>query len=210
MTSRTAVYAADLPIWRELAQEAHGPVLDLGAGTGRVALDLAEAGHDVTALDSDPALLDELARRAGERGLRIECDTRDARALDHGRPFGLAIAPMQFVQILGGPPGACGAAGRGRGLHSDPGGIFAAAISNLDEAVAAEDAAPPLPDVARARRMDLLESPAGRAPRAGRSGGGMAAPEGIARRERSPRSATPRCSTRSTRASSSTRPRQRA
>ena len=47
-----------------------GPILDLGAGTGRVALDLAARGHDVTALDSDAALLDELAARARERGLQ--------------------------------------------------------------------------------------------------------------------------------------------
>jgi SAM-dependent methyltransferase len=139
-------YDADLPIWRELAHEAHGPVLDLGAGTGRVALDLAEAGHDVTALDSDAALLDELARRAGERGLRIECVRADARRLGQSGPFGLVIAPMQFVQILGGPSARAGLlAGAAVCLH--PGGIFAAAISNLDEAVAAEDAAPPLPDV---------------------------------------------------------------
>ena len=139
-------YDADLPIWRELAQEAHGPVLDLGAGTGRVALDLAEAGHDVTALDSDATLLDELARRAGERGLHIECVRADARRLDQSGPFGLVIAPMQFVQILGGPSARAGLlAGAAGCLH--PGGIFAAAISNLDEAVAAEDAAPPLPDV---------------------------------------------------------------
>lgn len=139
-------YDADLPIWRELAHEAHGPVLDLGAGTGRVAVDLAEAGHDVTALDSDAALLDELARRAGERGLRIECVRADARRLGQSGPFGLVIAPMQFVQILGGPSARAGLlAGAAVCLH--PGGIFAAAISNLDEAVAAEDAAPPLPDV---------------------------------------------------------------
>jgi SAM-dependent methyltransferase len=139
-------YDADLPIWRELAHEAHGPVLDLGAGTGRVALDLAEAGHDVTALDSDVALLDELARRAGERGLRIECVRADARRLDQSGPFGLVIAPMQFVQILGGPSARAGLLAGAAGCLR-PGGIFAAAISNLDEAVAAEDAAPPLPDV---------------------------------------------------------------
>ena len=139
-------YDADLAIWRELAQEAHGPVLDLGAGTGRVALDLAQAGHDVTALDSDATLLDELARRAGERGLHIECVRADARRLDQTGPFGLVIAPMQFVQILGGLPARAGLLARAAGCLR-PGGIFAAAISNLDEAVAAEDAAPPLPDV---------------------------------------------------------------
>ncbi len=57
-------YVADLPLWRELARERGGPILDVGAGTGRVALDLARNGHEVTALDRDPELLDALRRRA--------------------------------------------------------------------------------------------------------------------------------------------------
>ena len=40
-------YREDLPLWRALADRAGGPVLDVGAGTGRVALDLARAGHEV-------------------------------------------------------------------------------------------------------------------------------------------------------------------
>ena len=62
-------YAADLPLWRELAAREAGPVLDVGAGTGRVALDLARAGHDVTALDRDAGAA-RRARRARRRGGR--------------------------------------------------------------------------------------------------------------------------------------------
>ena len=60
-------YAEDLPLWRALAAEHGDPVLDVGAGTGRVTLDLARAGHRVTALDRDPELLDALAQRASGR-----------------------------------------------------------------------------------------------------------------------------------------------
>ena len=66
-------YDADLALWRELAREAGGPVLDVGAGTGRVALRLAGAGLDVTALDLDGELLDVLEgapRRPGWRSRR--------------------------------------------------------------------------------------------------------------------------------------------
>ena len=40
-------YDADLPTWLELATEAGGPLLELGAGTGRVARGLAARGFDV-------------------------------------------------------------------------------------------------------------------------------------------------------------------
>ena len=43
-------YADDLPLWRALAAEALGPVLDVGAGTGRVSLELAAGGVPVVAL----------------------------------------------------------------------------------------------------------------------------------------------------------------
>ena len=41
-------YAADLALWSELAAEVAGPVLELGCGTGRVALHLAAEGREVT------------------------------------------------------------------------------------------------------------------------------------------------------------------
>ena len=61
-------YTADLDLWRELAAGEPGPVLDVGAGTGRVALALARAGHDVTALDREPELLEALGRTGAAAG----------------------------------------------------------------------------------------------------------------------------------------------
>ena len=61
-------YDVDLPLWRELAAEAGGPVLDVGAGTGRVALDLARRGVAVTALDLEHGA----ARRARRPGARAQ------------------------------------------------------------------------------------------------------------------------------------------
>ena len=141
-----AAYAADLPLWRKLAGEAGGPILDLGAGTGRVALDLAARGHDVTALDSDLALLRALAARARERDLRVRTEVADARSFALGREFALAIAPMQVVQLLGGASGRLRMLGCVR-EHLRAGGRFAAALADPFEGVPAEDVEPPVPDV---------------------------------------------------------------
>jgi ubiquinone/menaquinone biosynthesis C-methylase UbiE len=47
-------------------------VLDVGAGTGSLALLAAELGHDVTALDLSEGMLQKARAKAAERGLRLE------------------------------------------------------------------------------------------------------------------------------------------
>jgi SAM-dependent methyltransferase len=134
-------YAADLPLWRELTgSTAHppGPILDVGAGTGRVALDLARAGHEVVALDCDEVLLGALRERAEREGLRVETATGDARCFALDRGFALVLAPMQTVQLLGGPEGVEGFL-RCAAAHLHPGGLLAAALA---EAVAFTERVP--------------------------------------------------------------------
>jgi SAM-dependent methyltransferase len=141
-----AAYAADLPLWRELAEERGGPVLELGCGSGRVALDLAARGHRVVGVDADGALLGALAARARERGLRAETALADVRALALPRRFPLVIAPMQVVQLLGGAVGRARMLARTRD-QLEPGGLAALALADPFDAVPAAEALPPLPDV---------------------------------------------------------------
>ena len=49
--------AYDAELYQQLAHEAGGPVLELGVGSGRLAIPLALAGHDVVGVDHDPAML---------------------------------------------------------------------------------------------------------------------------------------------------------
>ena len=151
-------YEADLPLWRELAGAAGGPVLDLGCGTGRVALDLAEGGHRVTGLDADPELIRVLATRARQRGLPVTGVAIDVRSFELGSRFALAIAPMQLVQLLG------GAEGRRRMLacvraHIEPGALFAAALADPFDGFDPEAARPPLPDVRDVNEWILSSTP---------------------------------------------------
>jgi SAM-dependent methyltransferase len=94
-------YRADLPLWRELADGCGGRVLDVGAGSGRVTLELARAGHAVTALDRNEVLLAALRERAA--GLEVEAICADARSFALAqRDFALCVVPMQTIQLLGG------------------------------------------------------------------------------------------------------------
>jgi SAM-dependent methyltransferase len=120
-------YTADLALWRELAERERGPVLDVGAGTGRVALDLARAGHDVTALDVEPELLAALRDRAD--GVAVATVVADARDFDLGARFGLIVVPMQTIQLLEERAGFLAAAAR----HLRPGGLLALAITDAME-----------------------------------------------------------------------------
>jgi SAM-dependent methyltransferase len=137
-------YDLDLPLWRELADREGSPVLDVGAGTGRVALDLARRGHQVLALDSDAGLLAALRDRAG--GLDITTVAADARDFALERRFPLILVPMQTLQLLGGPEGRARFLACARD-HLAPGGLLAAALADALEAFDAEHDHPPVPDL---------------------------------------------------------------
>ena len=103
-------YTADLPFWSELARDVRGPVLDIGAGTGRVALALARSGRAVIALEREASLAQELRRRA--RGLALEVIVADACDFQLAAPVALAIVPMQTIHLLADRPAFLGCARR--------------------------------------------------------------------------------------------------
>jgi SAM-dependent methyltransferase len=141
-------YHEDLPLWRALAARHGGPVLDVGAGTGRVSLDLARAGHDVIALDRDAVLLDvlqERARAAGLTGVRTIC--ADACEFTLAAPVALCIVPMQTIQLLDGPDARAEFFARAR-VAVRPGGVLSLAIADALEPFEVANGSPePLPDV---------------------------------------------------------------
>jgi ubiquinone/menaquinone biosynthesis C-methylase UbiE len=81
------------------AQESGGPVLELGAGTGRVTLAIAAAGISIHALDSDVGMLEalrsKLASLAPEVQARVTVLSGDMRTFELSEQFTLIICPFR-------------------------------------------------------------------------------------------------------------------
>ena len=94
----------DVDFYQRLAAERGGPVLDVGCGTGRVAVALAEDGIDVVGVDlSMPMLRLAEERRASlpaEVAARLTFIHGDMETLDLGRRFPLIVAPSRVFQFL--------------------------------------------------------------------------------------------------------------
>lgn len=148
-------YVADLPLWEELAQCAAGPILDLGCGTGRVALHLGRQGHRVIGVDLEPELIDVLRRRA--RDLPVKATVADARDFALDEDCDLALAPMQLLQLF------ASASERVAALtciaaHMRPGAIAALAIVE-NVLGGAHDEGECLPDVREVERAVYSSMP---------------------------------------------------
>jgi hypothetical protein len=142
-------YGADLPLWTELAEAANGPVLELGAGVGRVGLHLAGEGHEVIAVERDPDLVAALESSASVRGLPLSVVAADlASPADLRLPSRpkLAIGPLHVIQVL---DGAARAALLGRlGDLMEPGSTVALTVVDESTLLSAGAAAKQiLPDM---------------------------------------------------------------
>lgn len=97
-----ADYSEDVELLLELADLGEGPILELGCGTGRVLLPLAEAGHTVIGVDSSQPMLDVAAARAQDAGVDTSLLNGDMSQIGAvpGGPFGMVIASLNSIMHL--------------------------------------------------------------------------------------------------------------
>lgn len=102
---RYAGYAPDIPFYVEEAKRSGGPALELGCGTGRVMIPVAEAGVEVVGLDGSPAMLEKLRAKLPTLPETVRSRMRviqgDMRNFDLGQQFALVYIPFRaFLHLL--------------------------------------------------------------------------------------------------------------
>jgi SAM-dependent methyltransferase len=97
----------DVELYRALARRTEGPILELGVGTGRVAVALTADGHRVVGVDHDPTMLTRARARAmgGAKGSLslVEADLVDApevEAVVAGGPYAMAFIALNSILLL--------------------------------------------------------------------------------------------------------------
>ena len=90
----------DLDLYQALAARAGDPVLELGCGSGRVAIALADAGYDVRGIDMSEAMLAIARANVAGRRLPVAFASGDMRRFTSQREFGLVFCALDTLLHL--------------------------------------------------------------------------------------------------------------
>jgi len=153
------VHDNDVPFWLVLAERESGPVVEWGAGTGRVAVPLAAAGHDVTAVE----LSEVMVERGRKRNENVRWVAGDMRTASLDRRYGLAVCAFNSFLCLLTVDKALAFLRNAR-KHLEPGGLLGIEVSAFSPEELAEEPGGPtlchdlsrdLPDGGRLDRFSL-------------------------------------------------------
>jgi SAM-dependent methyltransferase len=93
----SASVVEDVAFYLEEARRSGGPVVELGVGTGRIAVPIAADGIRVIGVDSSRAMLDVCARRAALAGVEVDLRVGDLREPPVDEQVPLVICPFRSL-----------------------------------------------------------------------------------------------------------------
>lgn len=114
----------DLPFWLSLAGREGGPVVEWGAGTGRIAASLSEAGFDVTAIEVSEAMIEQ----GRAKNVSVEWVHGDMRSAKLGKRYKLGICAFNSFLCLRSGGDALTFLQNAR-EHLEPGGLLGIEVS---------------------------------------------------------------------------------
>jgi SAM-dependent methyltransferase len=124
----------DVPFWLALAKREGDPVVEWGAGTGRIATPLAEAGFRVTAVELSERMVEE-GRKKGDK---VEWVHGDMRSVKLERRYRLAVCAFNSFLCLLGVDDALASLRNAR-EHLEPGGLLGIEVSAFSPEELAEE-----------------------------------------------------------------------
>ena len=153
------VHDYDARFWLALAERENGPIVEWGAGTGRIAVPLAAAGHNVTAVE----LSEQMVEKGGKKCGTVEWVVGDMRTAKRGKRYGLAVCVFNSFLCLLSADDALTFLRNAR-EHLEPGGMLGIEVSAFSPEELAEEPGGPslrhdltreLPDGGRLDRFSL-------------------------------------------------------
>jgi SAM-dependent methyltransferase len=102
--TRAGYTPEDVDFYREIAESTGGPVLELGCGTGRIAIPLLETGLEIHGLDASSAMLNVTRKKRGdlpaEKSARLHLHWDDMMQFNLSRKFAFIYIAFRSIQIL--------------------------------------------------------------------------------------------------------------
>lgn len=121
------LHMEDLPYWQRLAEQQGSPVLELGCGTGRITIPLAQHGYQMYGIDHDPDMLAVLRSQANPQ-MELMIQLGDLCQFEVTQRFPLIMLPCNTYSSLSKPQRAAALLHISR--HLSPQGMFAFSMPN--------------------------------------------------------------------------------
>lgn len=96
-------FTQDIDFYSNLARSVDGPLLELGVGSGRVAIPLAAAGYEMVGVDTSASMLEQARRRLEAIGSvkgSLELRPGEMTSFDLGRKFAMVFVAANTFQHL--------------------------------------------------------------------------------------------------------------
>jgi SAM-dependent methyltransferase len=124
-------YLEDIPFWLEMARRFGDPILELGCGTGRTLISLAQEGYKVYGLDIDFEMLETLIQRQMQLSIsQLDVFQADAAAFNLANQFPLVVMPCNTFSTFNAEKRQ--AILKSVAVHLVPGGAFVFSVPNPD------------------------------------------------------------------------------